>query len=157
MSAFHKVLFPTDFSKNADQAFPFACALARDQKAGLVVLHVYPPPLDRSEAVARAQPPRYEEDLWQLLKGFEAPGVPGGVIHRLEEGDTVEEILRVAQTENCDLIVIGTHGRSGLSRLLMGSVAEQVLRKATCPLLTVKPAFITAELAKEGATHEAAS
>jgi nucleotide-binding universal stress UspA family protein len=58
--------------------------------------------------------------------------------HRLAEGDPAREILRVARETGCDLIVMGTHGWTGLGRLLMGSVAEQVVRKATCPVLTVK-------------------
>jgi nucleotide-binding universal stress UspA family protein len=60
------------------------------------------------------------------------------VRHRLAEGDPAEEILRAAEEEGADLIVMGTHGRGGLSRLLMGSVAEAVMRKALCPVLTVR-------------------
>jgi hypothetical protein len=60
------------------------------------------------------------------------------VEYRLVEGEPVREILRAARETACDLIVTGTHGRSGLDRLLMGSVAEQLLRKAPCPVLTVK-------------------
>jgi len=60
---------------------------------------------------------------------------------RLAEGDAVEETLRVAQEANADLIVMGTHGWTGLGRLLMGSVAEQVVRRASCPVLTVKAPF----------------
>jgi nucleotide-binding universal stress UspA family protein len=56
----------------------------------------------------------------------------------LEEGDPVTQILRIAGEENCELIVMGIHGRTGLGRLLMGSVAEQVVRRAPCPVLTVK-------------------
>jgi len=57
------ILFPTDLSKNAEQAFSFACALARDLGAALLVLHVYPPPIDHSDEAARRQPPTYEETL----------------------------------------------------------------------------------------------
>ena len=60
------------------------------------------------------------------------------VEHLLVQGGAAEEILQVAQERKCDLIVMGTHGRTGLGRLLMGSVAEQVVRKASCPVLTVK-------------------
>lgn len=148
MSSIRAILFPTDFSETADAAYPFACSLARDLGAALLVLHVYPPPLDRSEVVARRQPDGYEEDLWWLLKVHQAPGVPGGVTHRLKEGDPVETILRVAREANCDLIVMGTHGRSALGRLLLGSVAEQVLRKASCPVLTLKQPASGVEAAK---------
>ena len=61
--------------------------------------------------------------------------------HRLEEGDPVTVILRVARESKCELIVMGTHGRSGLAHLLMGSVAEQIVRKATCAVLVVKAPF----------------
>jgi nucleotide-binding universal stress UspA family protein len=63
------------------------------------------------------------------------------VERRLEQGDAATEIVRVAQETHCDLIVIGTHGRTGLSRVLMGSVAEKVLRQAPCPVLAVKTPF----------------
>jgi universal stress protein A len=59
--------------------------------------------------------------------------------HRFAEGDPAAEILRATEECRCDVIVMGTHGRTGLSRLLMGSVAERVLRKAPCPVVTVKP------------------
>src|SRR5439155_22269948 len=83
--------------------------------------------------------------------------VPPGVLaeRRLEEGDEAAQILRVADEAHANLIVMGTHGRTGLSRLLMGSVAEQVLRKATCPVLTVKTPFPVATPAPEAATEEA--
>jgi nucleotide-binding universal stress UspA family protein len=64
------------------------------------------------------------------------PKVP--VEHRLVQGDAATEMLQVAEETKCDVIVLGTHGRTGLGRLLMGSVAEQVLRKAPCPVVTVK-------------------
>jgi nucleotide-binding universal stress UspA family protein len=60
------------------------------------------------------------------------------VEHQLKAGDAVAEILSMARHLPCDLIVLGTHGRTGLDRLLMGSVAEQIVRKAPCPVLTVK-------------------
>ena len=60
------------------------------------------------------------------------------VEHLLQAGEPVEEILRVAREGPCDLIVMGTHGRTGLSRLLMGSVAEAVVRTASCPVVTIK-------------------
>jgi len=151
MSSFHKILFPTDLSKNAEWAYFFACSVARDQGAAIIILHVYPPPIDRSEVVARRQGKGYEEDLWRFLEEYEGGSVPGGVTRQLKEGDTVEEILRVARESNCDLIVMGTHGRTGLGRLVMGSVAEQILRKAPCPVLTVKQPFPAVETTKDPA------
>jgi len=74
------------------------------------------------------------------LKNYQGPNV--AITHRMVEGgDPVNAILDVANEVKPDLIVIGTHGRSGLSRLLMGSVAEAVMRSATCPVLTVKTPF----------------
>jgi nucleotide-binding universal stress UspA family protein len=69
------------------------------------------------------------------------PGPSVLVERRLEEGDPIGEILRAAAEVPCDLIVMGTHGRTGLARLLMGSVAEEVVRKAPCPVVTVKTPF----------------
>jgi len=139
MLSIHTILHPTDFSEQSQFAFRLACALARDYGARLVVLHVVPIPLplyygegmvlpDPDELVAAAR-----EELQRL-------DVPGECV-RLERGAAAAEILRVGQEIHTDLIVMGTHGRSGLGRLLMGSVAEQVVRRAPCPVLTVKTPF----------------
>jgi nucleotide-binding universal stress UspA family protein/CBS domain-containing protein len=133
------ILCPTDFSEAASAAFPVACSLARGRGARVVLLHVYPPPLCHGEVVARRQPDRYEDDLWRLLGGYQSSAPDVHVEPRLVEGDAIKEILRQAGEEGCDLIVLGTQGRTGLARLLLGSVAEQVLRQAPCPVLTVRP------------------
>lgn len=138
MLPIHAILHPTDFSERAGAAFRMACALARDHGARLVVLHVYPPPLSHGEVVARRQPNGFHEELWSALRRVQ-PREPGlNVEHWLIEGHAAAEILRAAAEHGCDLIVMGTHGRAGVARLLMGSVAEKVLRKAPCPVLTVK-------------------
>lgn len=72
------------------------------------------------------------------------------VEHRLREGDAAAEILQVADEVGADLIVLGTHGRTGLGRVLMGSVAEAVLRRARCPVLTLKSPLPEAESASRG-------
>ena len=139
------ILHPTDFSEYSDYAFRFACSLARDHGARVVVLHVAPPPaavpIDGMPVTAPA-PGLYKEHLEQRLHEIRPsdPNVP--VEYRLEEGFPATEILRIANEIHADLIVLGTHGRTGLGRLLMGSVAEQVVRKATCPVLTVKPSHV---------------
>ncbi len=136
MSTLRSILFPTDFSERAEVAFPLAYALARDQGARLVVLHVDPPPAFHGEVVSRRQTADYEEQLWQALRAYQAP--PGvQVEHRLEAGPPVEVICRIASELAAELIVMPTHGRTGLRRLLMGSVAEQVVRQASCPVLTI--------------------
>jgi len=113
------ILYPTDFSVCSQPALDLAFALARDCHARLIVLHVAEPALvvDYGDF----------EEAADCNSEF-----------RLEEGDPAEKILHVAQEVPCDLIVMGTHGRTGLGRLLMGSVAEKVLRRAPCPVLTVK-------------------
>lgn len=135
------ILVPTDFSDHSESAFHLACALARDYGGRLVVLHVMP-------AVAVA--PAASVELLSLSVGEirqaterqlheirpSDPATP--VEHRLEEGDPATAILKVAQEMHADLIVLGTHGRTGLTRLLMGSIAEHVIRNAGCPVLTVK-------------------
>jgi nucleotide-binding universal stress UspA family protein len=132
------ILCPIDLAEPCEPAFRLACSLARDQGASVIVLHVYPPPCCHGEVVAQRPPDGYRESLRHLLRQYQAPGLPGGVDHRLEEGEPIPEILRVAREAAADLIVMGTHGRGGLSRLLLGSVAEHVLRAAPCPVLTVK-------------------
>jgi nucleotide-binding universal stress UspA family protein len=134
----HTILFPTDFSETAQQAFPLACALARDCGARVVALYVIPAPLGHDELEARRHPEEYYRGLWKALRELQAPAGNIGVEHRLEEGDAPRQILEMAQEIQAGLIVMGTHGRTGLGRLLLGSVAEQVLRKAACPVLTVR-------------------
>jgi nucleotide-binding universal stress UspA family protein len=141
MVPIHTVLYPTDLSELAAPAFQFACALARDQDARVVVLYVVPSPICHGEVVARRQPDGFYEGLWHELRDVRAHGTCPAVEHRLAEGDAVTEIVRTAEEIEADLIVMGTHGRTGLRHLLMGSVAERVLRQAPCPVLTVKCPF----------------
>jgi nucleotide-binding universal stress UspA family protein len=138
MHVLRTILFPTDFSEPSRYAFSVACALARDYRARLLVLHVVPPPLFHGEVVARRQGDGFYEGHWAELRKLQPPDPGVAVEYALEEGDAVEAILETARQSPCDLIVLGTHGRSGLGRLLMGSVAEQVVRKAPCPVLTVR-------------------
>jgi nucleotide-binding universal stress UspA family protein len=115
-----------------------ACALARDYGARLVLLHVAVPPEVVREAVLVPILRDNQAELAEKLHQLAVSHANLHVEHRLERGDAATEILRVAQEDRTDLIVIGTHGRTGLGRLLKGSVAEQVVRKAPCPVLTVK-------------------
>ncbi len=135
------ICHPTDFSEQSGYALRLAGALARDYGARLVLLHVALPPMPvYGGEVLVAVPPSSHDEERQHLDRLEVPdGVP--TERRLVEGAPVEEILRVASEVSADLIVMGTHGRTGLARLLMGSVAEQVVRKARCPVLTVKTPF----------------
>ena len=142
MIGIRTILHPTDFSASSEYAFRLARALARDQVARLIVLHVGPQPLTALGGTA-AVPPLPEEygraELERMLQKIQAPELDDRFEHRLVFGDTVPEILRAAVGSRADLVVMGTHGRTGLGRLLLGSTAEQVLRRATCPVLTVRP------------------
>jgi len=137
------LLHPTDFSGYSDYAFQLACSLARDYGARLIVLHVLERPALAYTGVMTAPPPpppseeQRQSARDQLLR-ITPPDPAVGVERLLEEGDPATAILQVAQERRCDLIVLGTHGRRGLGRMLLGSVAEQVVRKAPCPVLTVR-------------------
>jgi nucleotide-binding universal stress UspA family protein len=139
MSLFHSILFATDFSSSAEAAYPLACALARHHHCRLVIAHVLETPIAAYVGGANlsdpeSQLPAIQEKLHRLR-----PADPSiEVEFCLADGEPADEIVRLAEEHHCDLIVMGTHGRTGLRRLLLGSDAEQVLRKAPCPVLTVK-------------------
>jgi nucleotide-binding universal stress UspA family protein len=132
------ILHPTDFSDRAEAALVVARALARDHGARLVLLHVEPIEVLEG-AMVPVDPRAYLEPMAELRAKVEGPDLKHPPESRCEQGDPANEIVRVAADLGCDLIVLGTHGRGGLGRLLMGSVAEEVLRRATCPTLIVKP------------------
>jgi nucleotide-binding universal stress UspA family protein/quercetin dioxygenase-like cupin family protein len=134
MNQIKTILHPTDFSENAACAFGVACSLAATFDARLILLHVTPPSgTAGSQGVPAEQVVSEDELAWPQ------PSSPKiSVEHRVVRGNAADEVLRAAGVANCDFIVMGTHGRSGLKRALMGSVAESVLRKAVCPVLTVK-------------------
>jgi nucleotide-binding universal stress UspA family protein len=144
MAGIRTILHPTDFSENARPAFEAACALARDYQATLLVLHVMVPSVSPLMAAPPPDPSRPVESQKRhpRLPWPEAPDSRVRVEHRLAEGDPPEEILRLAAAIGCDLIVMGTHGKTGLERLLTGSVAEAVLRQARCPVMVVKAPFV---------------
>jgi nucleotide-binding universal stress UspA family protein len=147
------ILHPTDFSPQSGYAFQVACALARDYTARLIVLHVKPPEIIYGEGyVIPPDPGPVRKELHEQLDHLVPPDPSIRVDRILEEGDPVREILHTARETHADLIVMGTHGRTGVGRILMGSVAEAVLRKAPCPVLTVKaPPPEPAEAAAEPA------
>jgi nucleotide-binding universal stress UspA family protein len=140
MMQIQTILHPTDFSAASRPAFGLACALARDYGAHLILLHVAPAPvvMGGEMGVVPVAPVDDREALWEQLTALTPTDAAVRVEHRLRVGGAAEQIVAVATDEACDLIVIGTHGRTGLRRLLMGSVAEAVLRQASCPVLTVK-------------------
>jgi nucleotide-binding universal stress UspA family protein len=130
------ILHPTDFSKHSERAFDVACALLRGNRARLVVLHVAPIPERGSEGLLiPAFPEQQRESLIAQLKQIRAIDPNLQVEHLLEFGDTIS---RVARDTGAGLIVVGSHGRSGVRRLLLGSVAEALVRLATCSVMVVK-------------------
>jgi nucleotide-binding universal stress UspA family protein len=148
------IFHPTDFSGPSEYAFRLACSLARDYKAKLVVLHVDMPPVTIGEVITYMEPREYKEKLWDEFRRLEAsePGIRDlRVETKLVEGNPPKEILRTINEIKPELVVMGTHGRTGLSRLLMGSVAEEVVRKSPFPVLTVKTPLPQAQAAKKGA------
>ena len=142
MPCLHTILHPTDFSENSRHAFQAACAWARDHQATLILFHVVPPPVGSilpQPAPNPLEPAESQEALKRWRFAWPEPlDLDVRVEHRVAEGEAPQEILRLARALKCDLIIMGTHGRAGLGRLLAGSVAEEVLRKAPCPVLVVK-------------------
>jgi nucleotide-binding universal stress UspA family protein len=139
MLSIKTILHPTDFSEHSECAFRMACMLARGYDASLIVLHVAAPPvIVYGQGVLPAAPEEHQAKLREQLQQLIAKEPTVRAEHRLAQGDAAAEILRVAQETKCDMIVMGTHGRTGLSRLVMGSVAERVVRSALCPVVTVK-------------------
>jgi universal stress protein A len=140
------ILYPTDFSTDARPAFEVACALASEGGGRVVVLHVERLPLATLGGTTGVPPLPSEYGRERFLEELKAiQPARGGITaeHRLEYGEPATVILKVAQEIGTDLIVMGTHGWTGLRRLLMGSVAERVVRKASCPVLTVRTTMQT--------------
>jgi nucleotide-binding universal stress UspA family protein len=132
------ILHPTDFSEHSEYALWLTDTLAREQGARVILLHVLPPPVSHGEVIEREGPDGYMDQIWRVLDDLKPPDRAAAYEIRLALGDAAHKIVDVAQEEKVDLIVMGTHGRTGLRRVLMGSVAEHVLRQAPCPVLTVK-------------------
>jgi nucleotide-binding universal stress UspA family protein len=142
MLPIHTILHPTDFSVRAKSAFDLACALARDYEARLVVLHVQPPRMMGGEVQALiTHPEEVEAELRAEMNKLQPHEGEIKIERVLKQGDAAKEILHESKEIHADLIVMGSHGRTGLARLLMGSTAENVSRRAHCPVLTVKHPF----------------
>jgi nucleotide-binding universal stress UspA family protein len=142
----HRILVPTDFSKYSQSALTYGAAFAEKFGAELYLLHVVQdlslyvpdalalptpvsPPMEQFARAAREALERLIVD--NQLRRF--------TVHaEVREGTTFYEIIRFARETNVDLIVMGTHGHTGLAHVLLGSVTEKVVRKAPCPVLTVR-------------------
>ena len=145
MIAFRRILHPTDFSRASAPALRRAVALARACRAPLVLLHVMTPP---SPFIGEDTLPSSYVDLLILARRSAKRRLAAALARvRRErvraqaifaEGLPADEILRAVRRARADLIVMGTHGRTGVSRVFMGSVAERVVRESRCPVLTVR-------------------
>lgn len=147
MVAIKKILCPTDLSEECRPALATACELAKQFSAELYLLHVvaglenpYPylgPPFNEAmswETMIR-QRARAALNEWPLPEGFATLNV----VRMLRNGSPTTNIVQYAQEAGIDLIVMGTHGRTGLGHLFLGSVAENVVRRAPCSVFTVRP------------------
>lgn len=141
------ILAPTDFSQHAEAALRFACGMAERLGATLHLLHALPEvvtPVGPEPMLVPNLPPEYyaesESDSLAALRGVLKPewGRPPAVEHAVRWGDAVDAIVGYARDHAIDLVVIATHGRSGLSHVLLGSVAERIVREAPCPVLTLR-------------------
>ncbi|HSC28037.1 MAG TPA: universal stress protein [Vicinamibacterales bacterium] len=145
MIAVRRILCPVDLSEFSARALEHAVALARWYRADVDVVHVFtatlPPPLFAGEpgpaALTAVSRQRVEEAVREFIAPLTPSEVPVSVT--ILEGTAATRILDHVRESASDLIVIGTHGRSGFERLLLGSVTEKVIRKASCPVLTVPP------------------
>jgi nucleotide-binding universal stress UspA family protein len=138
MPQFNKILCPVDFDPNSLLALQLASELAQERKATLYLLHVVamPPgpevalPFGKMETAARTRLVRLARQRVSSKARYQVD---------VMMGDPAVEILQVAKRRGANLIVMATHGRKGLRHLVLGSVAEHVVREAPCPVLTVKP------------------
>jgi nucleotide-binding universal stress UspA family protein len=144
MIRLERILCPTDFSKFAFRAADYAVALGGHYDAEVHFLHVIPSALIHPEQypyVAEAIPlaPEFRQRALERLDAFVALSRAEGVRTRFSvvEGAPVSAILEAAEADRSSLLCLGTHGREGVERLILGSVAEKVLRKSRCPVLTV--------------------
>jgi nucleotide-binding universal stress UspA family protein len=143
MSEWKKVCCAVDFAEPSRAAMGQAADLARRLGAELTLVHVIAPPpeaasdvLVSSRGLARMEADEREAMLTRWRGDVERQ-VGRSVSARVLWGNPKEELVRHAREERCDLLVLGTHGRTGMSRLVLGSVAEQVARRSPCPVLVV--------------------
>lgn len=134
-----KILFPTDFSTVSDEALKFATMLARDTGAKLVILHVEEPPTAYGGGDMYYGVPEPDTGaLKRMLEALKPDDAKVPYEQHLVLGSPADEIIEYAKREQVDMIVMASHGRTGIVRFLMGSVAERVVREAPCPVVTVK-------------------
>ena len=144
------ILVPTDFSDFSRYALDYAITIAQAFKANIILIHVTPE--KEMDSIRQISPYLEPGRIEELLKGRESEDkkkLDGFLPPEMQKGITAEtshkvgtpflEIIKAAKQKEVDLIVMATHGRSGLSHILFGSVAEKVVRKSTCPVLSIRP------------------
>jgi nucleotide-binding universal stress UspA family protein len=150
MVNFENVLVPTDFSEFSKYALDYAITIARTFEAKITLIHVTPErEIDSIRQISPYLEPGKLEDLLKQRESEDRKQLDGFIPPELKKGIAVEtihkvgipfvEIIRTAKEKRVDLIVMASHGRSGLSHILFGSVAEKVVRKSTCPVLSIRP------------------
>jgi len=145
MKPFRKILVPVDFSAHSARAVRMAAGIARRYEASLDIIHVYEPlayPLPEGYVMlTQEQLDALFAEFDRQLQGAKETALAAGALQvdtHVRQGLAVSEICNLARDGAYDLIVMGTHGRTGLEHFLLGSVAERVLRGAPCPVLSVK-------------------
>jgi len=145
MLSIRRILFPTDFSEPAEYAWSYALTFAQEFGAEVHLVHVVTPPPRVTEAYAVNFDPEQTvkaltaEANASMDRQVEAAKSRSLIFHReVRVGVDFREIIDYAAKQDIDLIVMATHGRTGLAHVLLGSVAEKVVRKASCPVLTIK-------------------
>lgn len=146
MSRIRRILHPSDFSRASRAAFAHALDMAKSNRAELVVVHVLPPVMFLPPEGYIS--PKLYQDLEasnlagarKQMDGLLASAKKAGVkaVSVILDGIPADQIARAARSRRADLIVIGTHGRTGVARLFLGSVASRVIALAPCPVLTVR-------------------
>jgi len=147
MIKFHRILLPTDFSANSRIAQAYACGLAEQHQSELHLLHVtHQMLLVTGDPMSGIMMPEFDLQSTNAaveleLKKLLDPQWTSGrhVVCAVRSGSPFVEIVRYAREHEIDLIVIATHGRTGLAHVLLGSAAENIVRTAPCPVLTVRP------------------
>ncbi len=139
---FTRILVPTDFSDTSDAALTYATSVAAAFGASLHLVHVFEDPFTAgtlaSEVYAPIPPEVRKQVLADLQTRLDARLPAGGGTTAVLTGTTARAITDYAREQQADLIVMGTHGRGGMAHLLLGSVAERVVRTASCPVMTVR-------------------
>jgi len=155
------ILAPTDFSLHSEHALRYACALAERLDATVHLIHVLSEivPAGPDPLLMPVMPPQFYEENEQRAKetlaSLPRPGwcQPKGLVTSVRWGNPVDAIVEYSVEQPIDLIVIATHGRTGLSHVLLGSVAERIVREAPCPVLTIRHGRATTAGAKSGGSE----